>query len=85
VRVCARGFWEIKHEKDEKVSSEGKLQARTASAIRMQFPLARRPSAHRLPTDTVKSSLYINNRHPETEAYRLCFGSQQWRTGLDLT
>jgi len=47
VRVCARGFWEIKHEKDEKVSSEGKLQARTASAIRMQFPLARRPSTFR--------------------------------------
>ena len=31
MRVCARGFWEIKHEKDEKVSSEGKLQALTAS------------------------------------------------------
>jgi hypothetical protein len=83
VRVCARGFWEIKHEKDEKVSSEGKLQALTASDA--VSACSRTFRTHRLPTDTVKSSLYINNRHPETEAYRLCFGSQQWRTGLDLT
>jgi len=30
----------------------------------------------------VKSSLYINNRQPMTEAYRMCSGSQQGGTGV---
>ena len=60
--VCMRVL-EIKHDKDEKVSSEGKLQALTASDA--VSACSRTFRTHRLPTDTVKSSLYINNRHPD--------------------